>query len=59
MEINSVKGVILAGGEGAGYSHSRSILHKTLLPLYDKPVIDYALGTMRDSGIKRHNHSRK
>lgn len=52
MDINSVKGVILAGGEGSRLLPFTKYTHKTLLPLYDKPVIDYALGTMRDSGIK-------
>ena len=47
-----MKGVILAGGEGSRLLPFTKYTHKTLLPLYDKPVIDFALGTMRKSGIK-------
>jgi glucose-1-phosphate thymidylyltransferase len=52
MRDNVVKGVILAGGEGSRLLPFTKYTHKTLLPLYDKPVIDFALGTMRKSGIK-------
>ena len=52
MRNNIVKGVILAGGEGSRLLPFTKYTHKTLLPLYDKPVIDFALGTMRKSGIK-------
>ena len=46
-----VKGAILAGGEGSRLLPFTNYTHKTLLPVYDKPVIDYALKTMRESGV--------
>ncbi|MFL2952425.1 MAG: sugar phosphate nucleotidyltransferase [Candidatus Thalassarchaeaceae archaeon] len=51
-EFGAVKGVILAGGEGSRLLPFTKFTHKTLLPLFDKPVIDYALGTMRGAGIR-------
>ena len=46
-----VKGAILAGGEGSRLLPFTKYTHKTLLPVNDKPVIDYALKTMRESGV--------
>ena len=47
-----VVGLILAGGSGSRLLPFTKFTHKTLLPLYDRPVIDYALSTMRGAGIK-------
>ena len=44
-------GLILAGGSGSRLLPFTKFTHKTLLPLYDRPVIDYALATMRRAGI--------
>ena len=46
-----VKGVLLAGGTGSRLLPFTNYTHKTLLPIFDKPVIDYALKTMRQAGI--------
>jgi glucose-1-phosphate thymidylyltransferase len=46
-----VVGLILAGGSGSRLLPFTKYTHKTLLPLYDRPVIDYALATMRRAGI--------
>ena len=47
----TVKGILVAGGSGTRLMPFTKYTHKTLLPLYDMPVIDYALSTMRKSGI--------
>ena len=49
---NEVIGLILAGGSGSRLHPFTNFTHKTLLPIYDRPVIDYALSTMRRAGIK-------
>ena len=46
-----VKGLLVAGGVGTRLSPFTNYTHKTLLPLYDRPVIDYAMKTMRQAGI--------
>ena len=48
----SLKAVLVAGGAGTRLSPFTNYTHKTLLPLFDRPVIDYALATIRKSGIK-------
>lgn len=50
--FDGVAGLILAGGSGSRLFPFTNFTHKTLLPLYDRPVIDYALSTMRRAGIK-------
>ena len=40
-----VKAIIVAGGHGSRLYPFTNITQKTLLPIYDRPVIDYALGT--------------
>ena len=49
--MKSVKGILVAGGNGSRLSPFTKYTHKTLLPLFDRPVIDYALKTMRQAGI--------
>ena len=46
-----VKAILVAGGHGSRLHPFSKITQKTLLPIYDRPVIDYALGTIRRSGI--------
>ncbi len=47
-----IKGILLAGGSGSRLLPFTDYTHKTLLPILDRPVIDYALETMRCAGIK-------
>ena len=44
--------ILVAGGHGSRLYPFTKYTQKTLLPLYDRPVIDYALGLIRRSGIK-------
>ena len=48
----TVKAILVAGGLGSRLDPFTHYTQKTLLPLYDRPVIDYALGTIRRAGIK-------
>ena len=52
MKSNKMKAVLVAGGEGSRLLPFTRYTHKTLLPLHSRPVIDYALGTIRRTGIK-------
>ncbi len=47
-----VKAILVAGGHGSRLNPFTKYSQKTLLPLYDRPIIDYALGTIRRAGIK-------
>ena len=47
-----VKAILVAGGHGSRLYPFTRYTQKTLLPLYNRPVIDYALGTIRRAGIK-------
>jgi glucose-1-phosphate thymidylyltransferase len=51
-ELKSIKGILVAGGGGSRLYPFTKYTHKTLLPLNDRPVIDYALAIMRRAGIK-------
>ncbi len=46
-----VKAILVAGGQGSRLLPFTKYTQKTLLPLNDRPVIDYALGTIRRAGI--------
>ena len=46
-----IKAIIVAGGHGSRLIPFTRYTHKTLLPLHNRPVIDYALGTIRRAGI--------
>ena len=48
----SIKGVILAGGNGSRLFPITKVLSKQLLPVYNKPMIFLSLGLMLSVGIK-------
>jgi glucose-1-phosphate thymidylyltransferase len=46
-----MKGVILAGGNGTRLRPVTYVTNKHLLPVYDRPMIYFPLGVMRDCGF--------
>lgn len=50
--VMEVKAILVAGGHGSRLHPFTAYLQKTMLPLHERPVIDYALGTLRRAGIK-------
>lgn len=46
-----MKAILVAGGHGSRMLPFTRYTHKTLLPLHKRPVIDYALATIRRAGI--------
>jgi glucose-1-phosphate thymidylyltransferase len=47
-----MKGIVLAGGLGSRLSPLTRVTNKHLLPVYDRPMIFYAIETLVNAGIK-------
>ena len=47
-----MKGVILAGGKGTRLHPLTRITNKHLLPIYDRPMVTYAIETLVEAGVK-------
>jgi glucose-1-phosphate thymidylyltransferase len=48
----TLKGVILAGGSGTRLHPLTRITNKHLLPIYDRPMVTYAIESLVDAGLR-------
>ena len=47
-----MKGILICGGTGSRLRPLTDITNKTLLPIYDRPLITYPLKVLQDAGIE-------
>lgn len=50
-DVPAIKGVILAGGTGSRLFPLTTITNKHLLPIYDRPMVSYAVEALVRAGI--------
>ena len=50
---HSMKGVLICGGSGTRLKPLTDVTNKSLLPVYDKPLLLYPLQTLLDAGIRK------
>ena len=46
-----MKGVVLAGGTGSRLDPLTRITNKHLLPVYDRPMVVYAIDALQEAGV--------
>lgn len=51
-ELNQMKGVLLAGGHGTRLRPLTYITNKHLLPVYDKPLVEYGLEALQRAKVE-------
>jgi glucose-1-phosphate thymidylyltransferase len=52
MSDTPMRGIILAGGTGSRLGKSTQVVNKHCLPVYDRPMIEWAAQVMRDNSIE-------